>query len=95
MILENLTDEKYKDASVKLNITKSEEIKESKKCMICHEEHNKILKLECGHYLCLENSYGWFKNKTKRCMYCNKSFEWTDCTAYELNLEVDIDEITI
>ena len=84
-LLEKQSDINYDKALQCLGITKTVILKEWPTCLICHEVHDKIIKLNCEHCICLENGYKWFKNRKQKCMYCNISFNWSDCSDNRIN----------
>lgn len=61
--------EDYNKAVSILGITSiNEECTEN--CMICHDPHDNILKLECGHFVCLESMCSYYQQNLSEEMKC-------------------------
>jgi len=86
------TDERYENALKWLNLTQTHQLENLQTCTVCHEPHERIIKLECDHFICLEKGYNIFRSITKKCSYCQKSFDWSKCSScvYEGKKESDI-----
>ena len=53
--------------------------KENEICLICRENTNNLLQLNCRHYGCLECLSIWYKNNKEICPYCKKDIIWNQC----------------
>ena len=45
-------------------------------CLFCLDYNNKLLKLECGHYCCMNCIPEWYKSKDNVCILCKKKICW-------------------
>ena len=53
-------------------------------CMICHETHSNIIKLNCNHYVCLDalcKFYHQHLNLEMTCFICRKNIILKECTS--------------
>ena len=89
IILELIENNKYNEAILKLNI-KSTLTEEKSECIICHDEPYEIIRLPCSHTLCLETIVRFMvinSSTTKKCFYCQKEYQWTQCVASATSLK--------
>ena len=89
IILELIENNKYDQAIQKLNI-KSMSTEENNECIICHDEPTNIIQLPCRHTLCLEAIVRFMvinSIKTKKCFYCQKEYQWSQCVAIATSLK--------
>lgn len=48
-------------------------------CIICKENVQNMLQLECLHYGCTKCFVSWYKKNPYMCVYCKKSIDWSKC----------------
>ena len=83
-VLEFINKNEYHKVIEMLNIKINSEFVQKENCLICHEDHNEIIKMPCGHSCCLRSMLEFFtvgKIHTKKCVYCQKEFQWMECTS--------------
>lgn len=57
----------------------------NEKCMICHDPHDNILKLGCGHYVCLETLCSFYKQNPSeelKCFICRGNINIKAVVSY-------------
>ena len=86
--LELITNGKYDQVISKLKIP-SVSTSDKNECLVCHEEHSKIIKLPCGHMCCLYSIIKFLDvNGTSltSCHYCTKQYQWNQCVSLTTEL---------
>jgi len=68
-----------------LGITKSINVskKENPQCLICLDDTNELLQLNCNHYCCITCLCKWYRNNNDQnkdtCIYCKQNIIWSEC----------------
>ena len=88
IILKLIENNKYDEAILKLNI-KSMSTEENSEYIVCRDEPTNVIQLPCSHTLCLETIVRFMvinHSTTKRCFYCQKEYQWSQCVAIATSL---------
>jgi hypothetical protein len=84
-LLDKINAGNIKKALKKLKIKNLDE-KIEHECYICKDDHNDILRTDCGHYYCLKSIIEYWKihdSYNLTCFYCKKNIELKKCVNYK------------
>lgn len=78
----HLKDENYREIKTILNIKdKNKEIDD--RCLICHEDEDQRIILNCSHIYCMKCIINWTlkskQNAYSKCPYCTNIIKWSEC----------------
>ncbi|QKF93503.1 ankyrin repeat protein with zinc finger domain RING-type [Fadolivirus algeromassiliense] len=75
--------ENKKKAFDLLGITMTFTNQEDDDCIICKGKPDDLIKLNCGHFGCIDCLATWYKTNKEKCVYCKKDTIWPECKKLE------------
>ena len=81
-----LENNEYDKAVSSLKIS-SCQTNEKQLCIICHEDHFRIIQFPCKHTCCLDTLLNFIiinNISTKKCFYCQREYSWNECISFDV-----------